>query len=86
MAVYCDSMRSDKQDGGIDQLCDKLNQAADRDDLDLYLAPRAEDIGVQTPELKPKGLRLWLENNGAEVVHDPGNGYFQVVPEGDDAE
>lgn len=78
-------MPSDAQDDGeIDRLRQQLEEQARDDGVMVYLAPRRSEIGVQSPDMKATGLRLWLENNGAEVVKDAGNGYLTTVPEGDD--
>jgi|AntDeeMinimDraft_5_1070356.scaffolds.fasta_scaffold08027_3 hypothetical protein len=70
----------------INQLRQKLQQQATEDDIEIYIAPRRGELGVQSPDMKSTGLRLWLENNGAKVVKDPGNGYLRIVPEGTDDE
>jgi len=70
----------------LEQFRHELKERASEDDIEIYLVTRNSSIGVECSDMKATGLRLWLENNGAEVVHNPGNGYLRVVPEGYDGE
>lgn len=65
----------------LEELKEELESQAESDDVDLYAAVRRSDVGVESPDMKSSGLRLWLENNGAEVLDVAENGYIRVVPE-----
>lgn len=65
-----------------EQLRDRLLEQATEDGIEIYVVPRRSDISVQCPEMGATGLRLWLENNGAEVTHAKENGYVTAKPEG----
>lgn len=65
----------------LEELKEELESQAESDDIDLYAAVRRSDVGVESPDMKASGLRLWLENNGVEVLDVAENGYIRVVPE-----
>ena len=69
------------------RLRERLLEQATDDRIEIFVSVRRVDLAVETPNTDDTGLRLWLENNGCEVidakVNGSGHGYATVRPADD---